>query len=165
MGGKSQGSSERELLIQRFRSAFAMTSIRPATSSDIDALRSLSEQLGYAVPAAAFSERLNAVLAHRDHALLVAEEGGYAIGWVHGMLRPLLVEGPQIFIGGLVVEESFRGQRIGEQLMVSVEAWGRSQGAHEVYVYSNVMREHAHRFYERIGYQRHKTPGVFKKSL
>lgn len=139
--------------------------IRPASAADLHAVRALSGQLGYPLGAFDAEQRLGTVLGLDNHALLVAETEGQVVGWVHGMMRPLLVEGPQVFIGGLVVEAGWRNRGIGEALMAAIEAWGREQGAQEVYVYSNILRARAHRFYARIGYEDHKTSKVFKKSL
>ncbi len=139
--------------------------IRSAATSDLSALVPLAEQLGYPVAAAQLSERLAAVLGRSDHNLLVAEREGRVVAWLHGMLWSLLVEPPLVFIGGLVVDEGSRGQRIGEQLMAAMEDWARSQGTEEVLVYSNVVRERAHKFYVRIGYEHYKTSKVFRKRL
>lgn len=141
-------------------------SIRPARPEDAPALRVLSEQLGYPSTLEQTLDRLEVILARSDHALLIAQNGqGAAIGWVHGILRPLLVEPPHIEIGGLVVEEAHRSLHIGEALMSAIEDWARQSGAEEVHVYSNVMRERAHAFYERIGYVGFKQSRVFRKKL
>lgn len=140
-------------------------SIRPASPADLEAIRALSEQLGYPLGVQDAKQRLEIVLGREDHALWVAIADGQVVGWVHGMLRPLIVEGPQVFIGGLVVEDAWRNRGIGELLMQAIEDWGRANGAKEVYVYSNVIRERAHRFYLRIGYELHKTSRVFLKTL
>lgn len=139
--------------------------IRSAQAGDLPALAPLAEQLGYPVPAAELGERLAAVLGRSDHNLLVAEGDGKVVAWLHGMLWSLMVEPPLGFIGGLVVDEGSRGQHIGEQLMTAMEEWARSQGAKEILVYSNIVREQAHKFYERIGYEHYKTSKVFRKQL
>ncbi len=139
--------------------------IRPAMAADLAALGPLAEQLGYPVPAAELGERLAAVLGRSDHNFLVAEREGRVVAWLHGMLWSLLVEPQLLFIGGLVVDEGSRGQHIGELMMSAMEDWARSQGAEEILVYSNVVRERAHKFYERIGYEHYKTSKVFRKKL
>ena len=139
--------------------------LRPASPTDLDALRALSEQLGYPLEPADAAQRLGIILGHADHAFLVAEVDGEVVAWVHGMLRPLLVEGPQVFIGGLVVATEWRGRGIGVAMMAAIEDWGRKQGAKEVYVYSNITRERAHHFYARIGYALHETSKVFTKKI
>jgi GNAT superfamily N-acetyltransferase len=140
-------------------------SIRMAVAGDLAALAALSGQLGYPVTPAALAPRLQAVLSKPDHRLLVAELAGQVVGWVHGNLRYLLEEESHVFIGGLIVADGQRSHGVGAQLMAAIEEWGRQQGAAEVHVYSNVIRERAHRFYERIGYVQFKTSKVLKKAL
>jgi GNAT superfamily N-acetyltransferase len=139
--------------------------IRPAARDDLDTLAILSEQLGYPVAPAVLAPRLESVLTKPGHSLLVAEDGGKVMGWVHGVMRYLLEEEPHAFIGGLIVADGQRSRGVGAKLMAAIEGWARGEGAREVHVYSNVVRERAHRFYERIGYNQVKTSKVFKKSL
>jgi len=48
---------------------------------------------------------------------------------------------------------------------VAAEQWARVHGFALMRVRSNVVRERAHRFYEREGYARVKTQAVFRKAL
>lgn len=139
--------------------------IRPAAHGDLDTLAILSEQLGYPVAPAVLAPRLETVLTKPGHSLLVAEDAGQVVGWVHGCMRYLLEEEPHAFIGGLIVADGQRSRGVGARLMAAIEDWARTQGAHEVHVYSNVIRERAHRFYERIGYTHVKISKVLKKRL
>lgn len=139
--------------------------IRSAAQGDLAALAVLSAQLGYPVPPAELEPRLETVLTKPGHRLLVAELAGEVVGWVHGCMRYLLEEPPHSFIGGLVVADGHRSHGVGAQLMAAIEAWSKTEGAGEVHVYSNVIRERAHRFYLRIGYELVKTSRVFKKTL
>lgn len=143
----------------------ADVAIRPAEEGDLEALAELSGQLGYPVAAADLLPRLRAVLERPDHRLLVAALAGEVVGWAHGLMRYMLEEPPHAFVGGLIVKDGFRGRHIGEQLMTALEAWARSLGAHEVHVYSNVVRERAHRFYQRLGYEHFKVSKVFRKKV
>lgn len=139
--------------------------IRPAGEADLDALAVLSGELGYPVSPAELLPRLRSVLERPDHRLLVAQAADAVVGWAHGLMRYMLEEPPHAFVGGLVVKDGQRGQHIGEQLMQALEAWARSLGANEVHVYSNVIRERAHRFYVRVGYEHFKTSKVFRKKV
>jgi len=67
-------------------------------------------------------------------------------------------------IGGLVVEEGWRGSGIGRRLMQQAEQWAQEQGCWAMHVRSNILRERAHRFYERLGYQSIKTQRVFRRT-
>jgi ribosomal protein S18 acetylase RimI-like enzyme len=141
-------------------------SIRPARADDVESLRELSEQLGYPSSLNEARRRLAVILDQQQQALLVAETSdGTVVGWVHGILRPLLLEPPHIEIGGLVVKAGHRNAGIGEQLMHAIEDWACGMGAQEILIYSNVIRDRAYRFYERIGYEGFKQSRVFRKKI
>ena len=54
----------------------------------------------------------------------------------------------------MVVDERERGSGVGALLLEEVEAWAASRGATDILVNSHLRRERAHRFYERLGYDR-----------
>lgn len=54
----------------------------------------------------------------------------------------------------MVVAEDLRGQGIGAALVREAEARLAARGCHMVEVTSNLRRADAHRFYERLGYER-----------
>ena len=91
--------------------------------------------------------------------------GGQAVGWVQVFGRQLLVVDRHAEIGGLVVDEGYRGRGVGGLLMELAEDWARAWGCETLYVRSNVVREDAHRFYEGAGYHLIKTSRVFLKEL
>ncbi len=81
------------------------------------------------------------------------------------MPRLQLEEPPFAELAGLVVADSARGIGIGAALLAAAEAWARAAGFALMRVRSNVVRERAHRFYEREGYCRVKAQAVFHKSI
>ena len=100
-----------------------------------------------------------------DHALFVAESDGRLAGWLQ-VSFPRIFETPaSAEIAGLVVDENRRGAGIGPLLLAAAEGWARNRGCRAIRVRSNVVRERAHRFYEREGYGRMKTEQVFEKPL
>ena len=142
------------------------TSIRPARQEDAESLANLATQLGYPSTAEQIRERFDILRARPDeNAVLVAEVDGVVVGWVHAHTYKLLVEAPEVEIGGLVVDENLRGQGIGEELMHDAEAWAREQGCASVYVRSNTIRTRAHEFYKRIGYEILKSQYALRKVL
>jgi GNAT superfamily N-acetyltransferase len=72
---------------------------------------------------------------------------------------------PRAEVAGLVVDASCRSRGIGAMLMARTEEWAREHGCAAVTLRSNVIRERAHRFYERLGYQIVKTQKSFRKTL
>jgi GNAT superfamily N-acetyltransferase len=138
--------------------------IRQMMAADASHVADLTTQLGYPTAPGETTERL-AILAARpdDHAALVAEEDGRAVGWVHVAIYTSLESGRVATIGGLVVDETHRSGGIGAELLAAAEEWARENGAGKMTVRSRVTRERAHRFYEREGYALVKTSHVFEK--
>lgn len=142
----------------------ANVSIRPGRQGDVPRLVELCNQLGYPNESADVTQRLESISRKPDHILLVAvSPAGEVVGWIHGVVRTLLVVPTHIELGGLVVDESHRGQRIGELLLSTIEDWGRRQGVDRVYIRSNITRTAAHRFYRRLGYREVKKSLTFIK--
>jgi len=139
--------------------------IRPARAEDAGRVAVLSGQLGYPASEEDIRRRLAAIERDGRGAVYVAEADGQAIGWVHVYSAPQLESDPHAEIGGLVVDEAHRGRGVGQMLMRKAEEWAREHGCREVRVRSNVIREQAHVFYERIGYSNIKTQKAFRKAL
>ncbi len=140
--------------------------IRPMTPADADAAARLATQLGYPSTAAEIERRFHLVEDDPDHGLFVAETAdGQVAGWVHVHGRRLLEAEPFAEIGGLVVDEAYRGQGTGRALMAAAERWAAAHGYAEVCVRSNVVREAAHRFYKRLGYRVVKSQHTFRKAV
>ena len=139
--------------------------IRPALASDAAAIASLSEQLGYPSTGGQIASRMTALHARGGTAIFVAESDGAVVGWVAVREDLVLESGAFAEIAGLVVAETQRGRGIGEALVGAAEAWARERGHGRMRVRSNVVREKAHRFYERLGYTITKRQAVFDKPL
>ena len=138
---------------------------RPALDSDGPALADLSTQLGYPMTPGEARERLASISGHPDHALLVAEEDGRVSGWIQVSLTRVFETPTQAEIAGLIVDEAARGRSIGAALLGEAEAWARARGCEALRVRTNVVRERAHRFYRRAGFEPIKTQHVFEKRI
>lgn len=137
--------------------------IRPARSSDCEALARLSRQLGYPATGHELERRL-ALLSDDDRVLVAALDGAVA-GWIHlSVARPLVVE-PHVVVSGLVVDETFRGRGIGRALMGAAEDLARERGLPCVRLTSAIHRTEAHRFYEALGYGVVKTQLALSRTL
>jgi predicted N-acetyltransferase YhbS len=128
--------------------------IRRGVAADARALEGLIRQLGYTEAAEDIAARLAALDPARQF-VLVAERAGTVVGCLttsimHVLHRPR----PVGRISMMVVEESLRGQHIGESLVRHAERELAQMGCGLVEVTSNEAREGAHRFYQRLGYQR-----------
>ncbi|HYN22580.1 MAG TPA: GNAT family N-acetyltransferase [Thermoanaerobaculia bacterium] len=139
--------------------------IREATADDAAKLAALSIQLGYSTTVEDVAGRLRALRERPDNAVFVAEEDGTVAGWLHvsGML---FLESPTFAeVAGLVVDEARRGQGVGKRLVEAAARWAVSHGYRNLRVRSNVIREDAHRFYEREGFRRVKSQVVLDLKL
>lgn len=140
--------------------------IRRARASDAHTIAKLSGQLGYPTTAKQMAKRLRAVLKDGDGACLLAEtKARGVVGWVHVSTTPLLEVQSRAEVNGLVVEEAVRCQGAGWLLLEAAERWARKKGCKGVSVRSNVIRERAHAFYLRHGYEHYKTQKAFRKKF
>ncbi len=139
--------------------------IRHAIAQDADAIANLSHQLGYPTTTSAVQHRL-AQMHSANHVVYVAEIPNIGvIGWIHAHLCLLLQTNLHAEIGGLVVDEKYRGSGIGQQLLLQIEQWASQQGCESVYLRSNIIREQARIFYRKMGYSYIKTSLTFSKHL
>src|SRR5271157_1651719 len=140
--------------------------IRRARAGDAARVAELSGQLGYPTPAKEMAKRLKSVLKDRDGACFVAEtkEQG-VVGWVHVSTTPLIEVERRAEVNGLVVDEKVRSLGAGWSLMQAAEEWARKKRCKGMSVRSNVLRERAHGFYLRHGYEHYKTQKAFRKEL
>ncbi len=139
-------------------------SVRDALASDAQRIASLAGQLGYQVSTAHVARVLNALNGERAVLVAVVPRAG-VIGWIGVALRNSLIESGRAHIEGLVVEDEYRGNGIGQLLVESAEAWAQRHGCTSMRLVSNVVRERAHEFYKRLGYDVLKTQHAFNKEL
>jgi len=142
--------------------------IRRARRGDAERIAQLSAELGYPATAAQVATRLRQLTPASKHAVFVAESSDAAmglIGWVHVGVSHLLESDIRAEVNGLIVAEGQRSAGAGAKLLEAAEEWARRRGCRGMNVRSNVIRERAHRFYERQGYEHYKTQKAFRKAL
>lgn len=140
------------------------TSVREALLADAQRITSLAGQLGYEVPLAHVERQLRRV--NDDRAILVAVVPRVGVvGWIGVTLHEGITDSGRADIEGLVVEDEYRGNGIGRLLVQAAEEWARRRNCTSMRLVSNVVRERAHEFYRRLGYDVLKTQHAFKKSL
>ena len=127
---------------------------RPAEGRDGAALSRLIGQLGYDAGEAEVSERL-AAMAADGFTVLVAELDGAVVGCLSTSVMSVLHRpAPVGRISMMVVDEALRGRGIGAALVRAAEEALAARGCGLVEVTSNQRRTDAHRFYEKLGYER-----------
>lgn len=136
--------------------------IRMMGPEDATAVSMLSAQLGY-------MNTIEETLEHIDHLgrsehdhLLVALWENEIAGWIHAFKTTRLEAGNYTEIAALVVDEQYRGKKIGEQLVNAIKEWSRQQGYSKIVVRSNVLRNKAHHFYLTHGFTEVKEHKVFE---
>jgi GNAT superfamily N-acetyltransferase len=140
--------------------------IRRARTADAPRLAELSGQLGYSATAAEIRKRMRKLRPASQTALLVAESRvAGVVGWAHVSVTHLVEVGTRAELNGLIVAEGQRSLGAGARLLEAAEDWARKHGCPSMSVRSNVLRERAHKFYERQGYEHYKTQKAFRKSL
>jgi GNAT superfamily N-acetyltransferase len=139
-------------------------SIREAMPADAERIVALALQLGYETPLAHVEAIVHSPSGDRAILVAVVPRAG-VVGWAFVAREDTLIAIRRAEIHGLVVEDEFRSHRIGEMLVGAAEEWARKQGCAELRLLANVVRERAHTFYARLGYDVLKTEYVFQKTL
>lgn len=140
--------------------------IRKANRNDIARIAELAGELGYPSTVQQIATRLRQLTPRSKHAVLVAEAPGpLVVGWLHVSVANLLESDMRAEVNGLVVAGQQRSLGAGAKLLAAAEDWARARGCHAVNVRSNVIRERAHKFYERQGYEHYKTQKAFRKPI
>jgi GNAT superfamily N-acetyltransferase len=140
--------------------------IRRAKYADAAQLAVLTGQLGYPATTAQIRERLRRIQPASQNAVFVADAANYGvIGWLHVSKDSLLESEMRAEVNGLVVAEGQRSVGAGARLLAAAEDWACNHGCKSMSVRSNVIRERAHKFYERHGYEHYKSQKSFRKPL
>ena len=94
------------------------------------------------------------ILADPRQRTFVVERDGRVVATAVLILVPNLTHRgrPYAIAENVVVDAQFRGGRIGERLMCRLIEEARSAGCYKLALTSNLARDDAHRFYERIGF-------------
>ena len=139
--------------------------IRPIERRDAAEVCDLVQQLGYERPFEDVAGWIESLGKHaQNQAAFVAELDNHVIGWIEISIQHRLQSARYALVGGLVVKEGFRNQRVGLKLCERAEAWSWAAGVAFVRVTSRSTRLDAHRFYENNGYRLTKVSHLFEKN-
>ena len=127
--------------------------IREATFKDVMSIKELVSQLGYA---SLNTEELQAKIEQCQkecYKLLVAEVDSKVVGFISLHWFDLFHSAGKLGrITAFCVEEQFRSQGIGQQLLAEAECVFRREGCTKMEVTSNMKRLRTHEFYKMQGY-------------
>ncbi len=138
-----------------------LIAVRTARPEDAAAIARLATELGYPSAPEQAAERLARLANAGGACVLLAECDGTAAGWLHVAEIHTLESEPYAEIVGLVVDANRRGSGVGAALVRAAMAWAAERALAEMRVRSNLVRERAHRFYERQGFRVLKSQRVF----
>jgi GNAT superfamily N-acetyltransferase len=140
--------------------------VRPPRPQDFARMADLASQLGYDAAVGDIARRLDGMRHSKEHAVFVAElPDGEIAGWIGVFIYRGVELDARAEISGLIVDERFRSQNVGLRLLERAEQRARDNGCTEASLRSNVIRDRAHKFYERNGYTHTKTQKSFRKKL
>jgi GNAT superfamily N-acetyltransferase len=141
--------------------------IRQAQEQDCTEIARLTSQLGYPASSEVMRPRLQRLLNGSSDVVFVAETdpGSELIGWIQGSLAQYLESDYRVEIAGLIVDEPFRRNGVGRDLITRVQGWAAERGAVQASVRCRTSRPEAHLFYESLGYTPAKTQIAFRKPL
>ena len=134
--------------------------VEQPTQEVVDALARLLPQLSSAAPPDALE--LATIMAGGS-TVFIARVDGEIVGSLTLVLYRIAT-GLKAWIEDVVVDESARGQGVGEALNLAALDEARRHGAKAVSLTSRPSREAANRLYQRIGFSSRKT-NVYRYSL
>src|SRR5574337_1967686 len=120
--------------------------IKALSLSHSETVQKLSEQLGYSLSIHQIEENVKEILGSEDHIALVAIDSEKVVGWMHAFKAMFIESRPFIEIGGLVVDEDYRGKGIGKKLINEIKRWCIEKNILSLRVRSQIKRKEAHDF-------------------
>jgi GNAT superfamily N-acetyltransferase len=139
--------------------------IKEIEIKDAGAITGLTRQLGYESTEDQTAQRIKNILNNPQHFACAAIVENEIVGWIHAFISIHLESDPFVEIGGLVVDESFRGKGIGKNLIGEVTQWARRNDFDKLRVRSNTKRNETHQFYLNLGFAITKEQKVFDKKI
>lgn len=139
--------------------------IKPIISEHAPAVQMLAQQLGYPLSLREIERNIMEVMSNNDHVVFVAIVDNEVVGWVHAFKAIFLESNPFVEIGGLVVDENYRGKGIGKKLIERIKQWCLEKQVSTLRVRSQVKRKEAHLFYVNNGFTEIKEQKVFQMNL
>ena len=135
--------------------------IRPAAPADLQMVLELYAQpeldAGVVLPVETATQLLERFADYPDYTLYVAERGGDIVGTFALLVMHNLghLGAPSAIVEDVAVAPRSQGQGIGKAMMQFALDLCRNKGCYKLMLSSNAKREHAHAFYESLGFERH----------
>ncbi len=135
---------------------------RKVIAADAADISRLSYQLGYNFSIEETAIQIAAISNSANDVAYVAIDNNKAAGWIHVFYTMRLECNSYCEIGGLVIDEQYRGKGVGRMLIEQIKPWCLLKHCKELRVRSNIKRTEAHQFYEHLGFLGTKQQKVFR---
>jgi GNAT superfamily N-acetyltransferase len=135
--------------------------VRPATESDLEKILELYAQAefdaGKMLPLATAKQLFERFADYPDYTLYVAEHAGDIVGTFALLVMHNLghLGAPSAIVEDVAVAPALQGNGIGKTMIQFALGLSRAKGCYKLMLSSNAKREHAHAFYESLGFERH----------
>ena len=139
--------------------------LRKMQTDDAAAVNLLSKQLGYSLTVLQTEKQIRTILSRKDHALLVALSEMNIIGWIHAFQSHFIESTSFVEIGGIVVDENYRGKGVGKALVQQIIDWTLEQKYFKLRVRTQHKRLDAQQFYRTLKFEEMKEQKVFQLDL
>ena len=120
-------------------------------------------ELGYDFTRETVEANVRRLIGDPTTLLLVAEQAGEVVGFVHAHNHNPVYAPPMKSIVAIAIDPEYRRLGLGQKLVHAVEDWARETGAHGVRVNSGQAQDEALHFYKNLGYEYIKTQYNFRK--
>jgi GNAT superfamily N-acetyltransferase len=142
--------------------------MRTATRADLPALLALYEDSGVDASGSNALERAavqwDAIHSINNARVLAAEDERRIVGTLTLFILPLLAHGgaPEALVESVVVHPATQGRGVGRVMMQHAMRIAAEHRCYKLALTSNLQREGAHAFYDRLGFERHGVSFIVK---
>jgi len=146
--------------------------IRPAKDSDIEKLIELLKVLFSIEKDFIFNEEsqkrgLELMLQDsKSRCIFVAELQGVVIGMISAQALISTAEGGiSVLVEDVVIDENYRGQGIGRELLKTMERWAIEKGARRLQLLADINNSSALTFYDKLNWKKTSLMCLQKKDV
>ena len=139
---------------------------REIKQEDFESVSELLIQLGYNVSKDELKFRMARITANEKGNVFVAlSDSAKIIGCVQALIDTRLAGGNFGEVVSLIVDEKYRGNGIGKNLIDKASEWLKSKGERRLRIRCNIIRDETHRFYQHLGFSEKKSQKIFEKMI
>lgn len=130
--------------------------LKTATQNIVNYLNPLIDQLGPKYPSQLTVEKLQEIIDRPDNYIFIAYDDKKIIGVV-ALSSLHVLTGKKLWVEDMVVDEKYRGQGIGFNLIEAVKKYAKENGFTHINLTSRPAREAANQLYRKAGFEINET--------